>query len=71
MDILKIKSDLMNNLLSKLITRAIRKQTGYDITLSFNGIEANMMESSVSFHADLSGKMSKDDFVRLLSGKAE
>ena len=69
MDILRIKSDFMNSLLSKLITKSIRKQTDYDVNLSQNGIDIHVVNDSITFHADVSGNMSKEDFMRLISGK--
>lgn len=69
MDTLKIKSDFMNSLLSKIVTLMIRKRTGYNITLSFNGVTALTTGDTVHFHANLSGEISKEDFMRLLSGK--
>lgn len=69
MDMLKIKSDFMNNLLSKLITRMIQKKTGYNITLSFDGILMQSGEDTINFQTYLIGKISKDDFMKLLNEK--
>lgn len=71
MDMLKIKSDAMNSLLSTIVTRIIRKRTNYDIMLSFQGLTVYTEDDKVNFQGHISGIMSKDDFMRLLGGKTD
>lgn len=66
MDILKIKTDFMRGLLSKLISKSISKKTGYKVSLTINMIEAHTISDDISFHADIEGNMRKEDFVKLL-----
>lgn len=66
MDILKIKTDFMRALLSKIISRLISKKTGYKVDLKINMIEAHTISDDVSFHADIEGNIRKEDLMHLL-----
>lgn len=66
MDILKIKTDFMRALLSKIISRSISKKTGYKVDLKINMIEAHTISDDVSFHADIEGNIRKEDLMHLL-----
>ena len=67
MDLLRIKTDFMRSLLSKLISKSISKKTGYRIDLKINMIEAHTMNDDVNFHADIEGNIRKEDLLRLLN----
>lgn len=67
MDLLRIKTDFMRGLLSKLISKSISKKTGYKIDLKINMIEAKTICDDVNFHADIEGCIRKEDLMRLLN----
>ena len=67
MDLLRIKTDFMRGLLSRLISKSISKKTGYKIDMKINMIEAQTISDNVRFHADIEGNIRKEDLVRLLN----
>ena len=63
---LKITSKLMKNLLTKLISKTLFKKIGSEMDIQINDISIENVDGELSIHADIDGKMSKDEFIKLI-----
>lgn len=68
MDILRVESYKMKNLLSKLGEKALKKTVGSKCTeFSVENIDIQQENDEVSFDIHISGKLGTDEIVALLS----
>lgn len=63
-DIMIIKSSFLKGIISKIITREIRKK-GYELELSIDDLEASFDGDKVRLQLRTDVSMNKDDFKRL------
>lgn len=68
MDEMKIKlsTKLMRGFVSKLVSRAISKKLGCKVDLSFEEIDIATVGDEIRIHANVDGKISKDDFAKII-----
>lgn len=65
MDEVKIKTKLMKNILSRLISTLIRKKTGYKVKVQLNDIDAVINDSTAHIHLDVDGDINIDEFKKI------
>lgn len=63
-DIMIIKSSFLKGIISKILTREIRKK-GYELELSIDDLEASFDGDKVHLQLRTDVSMNKDDFKRL------
>ena len=63
-DIMIIKSGFLKGIISKILTREIRKK-GYELELSIDDLEASFDGDKVRLQLRTDISMNKDDFKRL------
>lgn len=63
-DIMIIKSSFLKGIISKILTREIRKK-GYELELSIDDLEASFDGDKVRLQLRTDVSMNKDDFKRL------
>lgn len=63
-DIMIIKSGFLKGIISKILTREIRKK-GYELELSIDDLEASFDGDKVRLQLRTDVSMNKDDFKRL------
>ena len=69
MDEMNIKSDFMQNLIAKIIRKLIKKQTGYDILVGFEGpIYMNSMGDQTRIHIDMAFEIQNEDLSKIVKG---
>ena len=68
MDEMKIKlsTKLMRGFAAKLVSRAISKKLGCNVDLSFEEIDIATVGDEIRIHANVDGKISKDDFAKII-----
>lgn len=68
MDELRVKlgSKLMRGVISKLITRTVRKKLGYDIDIQFDDIVVTTVDNGICLHADVSAEISNEELVKII-----
>ena len=67
MDAMNIKSKFLTGIISKVVSRVLRKKLGYDINVRVNEVETTVGEYRTRVHLNLDAEMSKDELVKLLS----
>ncbi len=65
MDEVRIKTKLMKNILSKLISTLIRKKTGYKVKVQLNDIDVVINDSTAHIHLDVEGDINIDEFKKI------
>lgn len=65
MDEVKIKTKLMKNILSRLISTLIRKKTGYKVKVQLNDIDVVINDSTAHIHLDVEGDINIDEFKKI------
>ena len=65
MDELKLHTAFMRNMVSKLISRALFKKTGYKIDIQFNEVKVENKDGRIYLHADVSGEMETNEFKKI------
>lgn len=65
MDEVRIKTKLMKNILSKLISTLIRKKTGYKVKVQLNDIDVVINDSTAYIHLDVEGDINIDEFKKI------
>lgn len=66
MDELKIKSKVLTAIISKFVTRALRKKLGKDIEIKLNEVTANVVDGKIVCHIDASCKFDQSELANLL-----
>ena len=65
MDEVKIKTKLMKNILSRLISALICKKTGYKVKVQLNDIDVVINDSTAHIHLDVEGDINIDEFKKI------
>ena len=66
MDEMKIKSDWLTKLVSKYITKRIKKKTGYDVTVNVGQIYISVDDGDMAHvHVEVNADMNKADLEKI------
>lgn len=63
---MKIASEFMTNMISKLVKKVIRKKTGYDIDLNLNNVRLTYNNGKAHIHLDLDAELTTEELVKVL-----
>jgi hypothetical protein len=68
MDALKLvlSTKFMKNIVTKMLSKAIFKKTGYNVSIQINSIEAETYDGKINVHMDANVELNSDDFVNIL-----
>lgn len=66
MDELKLQTKFMRGIVAKLISKAISKKFGCDISIQINELELENKDGKVHIHANLSGEAKTDDIATIV-----
>ena len=71
MDELKISlsTKFMRGIVTKIISKAILKKTGYNIDIQLNEIKLETIDGKVCLHADVDAKIDNEDFINIIKSK--
>lgn len=63
---LKLSTKWMRNIVTKLISKAIFKKTGYQIDIRINQIEVENVNGKIYLHADLDAETTNEEFAKII-----
>lgn len=66
MDEMKLVSKFTRGIVSKLLNKVIKKNTGYDINIQLNEVTATMTDGKTHLHMDIDAEISKEELIKLL-----
>lgn len=68
MDVLKLvlSTKFMKGIVTKIVTKAILKKTGYNINVQLNKVEVENVDGKVCLHMDVDAEVETEEFVRML-----
>ena len=68
MDELKLilSTKFMKGLVAKMIAKAIKKKTGYDIKVQLNEIVVGTVDGKICVHANVDAEINSEDFVQIV-----
>ena len=66
MDELRLSTKFMRGIVAKLLSKAISKKIGYDVSIQLNGLEAKGEDEQISIHADVDVNVNKDEFLKII-----
>ena len=71
MDELKmsLSTKFMRGIVTKIISKAILKKTGYNIDIQLNEIKLETVDGKVCLHADVDAEISNEDFINIIKNK--
>ena len=71
MDELKmsLSTKFMRGIVTKIISKAILKKTGYNIDIQLNEIKLETIDGKVCLHADVDAKIDNKDFINIIKSK--
>ena len=71
MDELKmsLSTKFMKGIVTKIISKAILKKTGYNINIQLNEIKLETVDGKVYLHADVDAEINNEDFINIIKNK--
>ena len=68
MDELKLilSTKFMRGIVTKLISRAIRKKFGYDVKIQLNAVQVETANGKVYLHADVDAEVDNEEFLKIM-----
>ena len=71
MDELKmsLSTKFMKGIVTKIISKAILKKTGYNINIQLNEIKLETVDGKVCLHADVDAEINNEDFINIIKSK--
>lgn len=71
MDELKmsLSTKFMRSIVTKIISKAIFKKTGYNINIQLNEIKLETIDGKVCLHADVDAEINNEDFISIIKNK--
>lgn len=66
LDIFSLKSRLMRDAASKIVSKAIRNKIGCDVGIHFNSVQIAVADGEVKVHLDADADIKKEELIKLL-----
>lgn len=63
---LMLNTRFMRNIVTKILSKAIYKKTGYHVDIQLNEVKAETHDGKISLHMDVDAQMSSEDLVNIL-----
>lgn len=67
MDEMKIQSKLMRGILSRIITKELKKKLGCDVNIRIRSLSAATIDNTTRIHVDVDGEINTEDLDTLIS----
>lgn len=64
---LSLNSKFMKGIVTKLITRTIRKKLGYEIDIQINNVSVVSTDGKVRIHVDVEAETTNEEFNKIVS----
>ena len=65
MDVFKITSKVVRDVLNGFLTKIIKKKYGYDIDIQINDLDLRVVNGKVLLQLDANAEMSQDEFTKI------
>lgn len=62
---LSLSTKFMRGIVTKIISKAIYKKTGYDVSIQLNEIKLETVDGKVCIHADVDAEVKNEDFMNI------
>lgn len=66
MDCLKLESDMMKNIIARIIRKKLKKKFGCDISVDFKNFEIVVGEERATMHVNINAQMPNGDLGKLV-----
>lgn len=66
---LKLSTNFMKNLLAGYISRAIRKNLGYEVGVDIQEVSIETVDGVVKLHANVDATVTNEEFMRIIKQK--
>ena len=66
---LKLSTNFMRNLLAGYISRAIRKNLGYEVGVDIQEVSIETVDGVVKLHANVDATVTNEEFMRIIKQK--
>ena len=66
---IKLKTNFMKKIVSKLLTKAIQNKLGYKINIKISDLEAELNNGEITLNVNLEAKMEERDFLKILKSE--
>lgn len=63
---LSLNTKFMKGIVTKIISKAIYKKTGYDVNIQLNEIKLETIDGKVCLHADVDAEVKNEDFMNII-----
>lgn len=63
---LALRTRFMKNIITKILSKAIRKKTGYDMNIQINRMEVEAYDGKINIRMDVNAEMNGEDLIKLL-----
>jgi len=63
---LSLSTKFMRGIVTKIISKAIYKKTGYDVSIQLNEIKLETVDGKVCLHADVDAEVKNEDFMNII-----
>lgn len=67
MDEMRISSKFMTKLVGKLVRRAVKKKTGYEVDIQLNEMTATVTDGTAHVHMSVDAELSKEELIKILT----
>ena len=66
---MSLSTKFMKGIVTKIISKAILKKTGYNINIQLNEIKLETVDGKVCLHADVDAEINNEDFINIIKNK--
>lgn len=67
--LINLRTNFMRNVVSKLISKAIKSKAGYKVYIQLGELNASFEDGEITVKANLEAKLSKDEFMKILKSQ--
>ena len=66
-DEMKICTGFMKSMVSKIISGALKRKTGCNVTVQLNDLNAKVKDGKAHVHLDIDAEMNQEELMKLIS----
>lgn len=66
---IKLKTNFMKKIVSKLLTKVIQNKLGYNINIKVSDLEAKLNNGEITLNVNLEAKMEEREFLKILKSE--
>lgn len=66
---MRLSTKFMKGIVTKIISKAIFKKTGYNVNIQLNEISFETIDGKICIHADVGAEINNEDFISIIKSK--